>query len=104
MSVRDIQNLMHSTGKKRRGQTSALTVVPAGLCLSDRPDLMRIVSFLRHKHFFQLQVETLYTSSQPRGESVQGHERHRLQETHVKECLKFKAGLYSTGPAAQSGA
>lgn len=41
---------------------------------------MLVVSFLRNKHLFQLQVQAFNTAPQPWGESVQRHQGHCLQK------------------------
>lgn len=43
-------------------------------------DLMLIIRFLRNKHLFQLQVQAFDATPQPRCESVQWQQGHRLQK------------------------
>lgn len=53
------------------------------------PNLVLIVSLLRDKHLLQLQVQALNAASQPRGESVQRQQGHRLQR-EASQKLKDK--------------
>lgn len=57
-----------------------ITLMLRIICIAQRPNLMLIIRFLRHKHLFQLQVKAFNTTSQSRGESVQGNQGHRLRK------------------------
>lgn len=49
----------------------------------ERPNLVLVIRLLRHKHLFQLQVQSFDAAPQTWSQSVQGQQGHRLQEEKI---------------------